>query len=134
MSIVHDNTIQSYTVDFETDTLIIKTLHCTDKTQEKTNVIFTDYLAHTFDGEMKGSIIFDIREYQLEHFLREELNMMREQRRFGWPMYYKTENELIEFFQTNGYKVFEISSSYGLCGWVFAKQMDFIADESESYI
>lgn len=123
MSIVHDNIIQSYLADYETDTLTIKTLRCTDKIKEKTNVIFAGYLAHTFDTAMKDSIIFDIQEYPLNSFLREELNLISKQKCFGWPVLYETENELVEFFQTHGYKVFEISSSYGLCGWVFAKQM-----------
>lgn len=36
--------------------------------------------------------------------------------------------ELVKFIHKNGYKVFEISSSYGLCGWVVAKDMQvFIA-------
>jgi len=129
MSMVHDNIIQSYNVDFEAETLIIKTKYHTDKILEKTTILFEGYLAHVFENEMKGSIIFDIQEYSLDLFLKEEFVLMRERKRFGWPISYETENGLIEFLQIHEYKVFEISSSYGLCGWIFAKQIDVAVNE-----
>jgi len=124
MVIVHDNTIQSYEVDFEANTLAFKTL---DYVHKKTDVIFSGYLAHVFYDEMKGSIILDVEEYSLDYFLMAGSALVKERECSGWPIFYKTENELMEFFQANEYKVFEISSSYGLNGWIFAKQMSLVS-------
>ena len=129
MSMVHDNVIQSYMVDFEADTLTINTSYLTDKINEKTKVIYTGYLAHIFVNEMKGSMIFDIQECLLDHFIKREFILLKQRQLSGWPISYETESELIMFFQTHEYKIYEISSSYGLCGWVFAKQMDIVVNE-----
>lgn len=129
MSIIHDAIIQSYSVDFKAETLIINTIHHTDKILEETKISFEGYLAHTFENEMKGSVIFDIQECPLDLFFKNEFALIKERKCFGWPISYETENGLMEFLQTHEYKVFEISSSYGLCGWVFAKQVEVTVNE-----
>ena len=130
MSMLHDNIIKSYCVDFEAETIMLKTIfhNYTDKIIENTDVIFTGYLTHNFGHECKGSVIFDINEYPLNLFLEQEAELFEDNKNYGWPILYKTENELIEFIQANKYKVFEVASSYGLFGWVFAKQMDIVID------
>ena len=129
MSMVHDNIIKSYIVDFDVEILTIKTLYHTDKTIEKTDVIFTGYLAHTFDYEMKNSIIFDIEEYPINLFFEHKREQLKESKKYAWPIFYKDENELVKFFEVHKYKIFEVSSSLGLCGWIFAKQMDIVVDK-----
>ena len=131
MSFIHDNTIQSYNVDFEAEMLTIKTLYHTDKIIEKTDVVFMGYLAHSFDHEMKNSIIFDIEEYPFNLFFEENSLFLQERKDYGWPILYPTENELIKFFKTHDYKIFEVCSSLGLSGWIFAKQMEIIIKSTE---
>ena len=126
MSLIHDSIIQSYKVDFEAEALIINATYFMGEILEKLEVSFEGYLAHAFENEMKGSIVFDIQECPLDLFFKRESALVRERKSFGWPISYETENELIKFLQTHKYKAFEISSSYGLCGWVFAKQMNVV--------
>ena len=128
MSMVHDNKIQSYCVDFETETLIIKTLYQTDRILEKTDVIFSGYLVHDFDHVMKGSIIFDILECPQSMIFERENDLLIKNKSYGWPIFYENENELIDFFQTHSYRIFEIYSSFGLSGLVLAKHMDTVVD------
>ena len=128
MSMVHDNIIMSYNVDFETETLTMKTLYHVEEVFEKTDVIFTGYLAHDFNYEMKSSIIFDVEEYPLNLFLEHQDKLLKEKKNYGWPILYKTQDEFVKFFQTHGYKVFDVSSSYGLCGFVFAKYMNIVVN------
>lgn len=125
MSQVHDNVIKSYTVDFENATLIINTKYQDRKISENTDVIFTEYLTHVFDNEIRGSIIFDIEESSYKLFLESE-QVLKEQKNYGWPIAYKSEKELVDFLESNKYKAYEICSSYGLNGWVLAKQMDVV--------
>jgi len=126
---VHDNVIRSYSLDFEAETLTMKTLYHTDSVFEKTDVIFRGYLAHVFENETKGSIIFDIEEYPLNLFLKNERTLLAKKKKYAWPFYYQAETEFVGFFQAHGYKIFEIRSSYGLCGFVFAKQMEINVKE-----
>ena len=130
MSMVHDNTIKAYCVDFEAETLTLKTQYQsrTSGIIENTDVIFKDYLAHDFEYVQKGNMIFDIEEYPLSMFFERERDILEKGKSFCWPVYYKTEKELFDFFQANNYKIFEISSSYGLSGFVFAKHMDIIVN------
>ena len=131
MSMVHDNLITSYCVDFEAETLVMKTFYHDhfDKNIENTDIIFTGYLTHMFGNETKGSIIFDIEEYPLHLFLERESELLKDNKNYGWPISYKTESELVEFLQTHNYKIFEVASSYGLCGWVLAKEMDIVVQK-----
>jgi len=130
---VHDNIIVSYSVDFEAKMLTMKTLYHTDKIFEETDVIFTGYLAHYFDNEMKGSTIFDIEECPLDLFLEHESKLLTEKKKYAWPINYQSENELVKLFQTHEYKVFDVSSSYGLCGFIFAKHMNIVVNGQPLY-
>ena len=136
MAQVHDNIIAAYHVDFENERLVLKTQFYYDgKLRENTDVVFTGYFTHLFGNEHKGSVIFDIEEREPIHFYEREHELIEENRRYCWPINYQTPEtkaELLGFLQKNEYKVFEISSSYGLCGWVLAKQMEIIATEVEA--
>ena len=137
MSQIHDNIIASYQVDFENERLILKTkYYFGGEVRENTDVIFKGYLTHLFGNEQKGSVLFDITERTATHFYERECELIEENRRYSWPINYQTpdtKNELINFINENGYKVFEIGSSYGLCGWVLSKQMDFLSKNNEVY-
>jgi hypothetical protein len=128
---IHDNIIRSYCVDFEAETIVIKTIfyNHANAVVENTDIIFTGYLTHLFNNEVKDSIIFDITEYPLHLFLEREAELLKDNKNYGWPISYKTKNELVEFLQSYEYKVFEVDSSYGLYGWVLAKKMDVVIDE-----
>ena len=133
MSMVHDNIITSYIVDFENEQLVMKTVYYHNGViSENTDVIFKSYFTHMFNNEFKGSIIFDIEECSLNHFIENERELIEDNRNYCWPIVYKTDNatlELSEFIQKNGYKIFDINSSYGLYGWVISKEVEIIVTE-----
>jgi hypothetical protein len=133
MSKVHDNIIKAYRVDFEVLTLTMNTLYYghTNKIIENTDIIFTGYLTHIFGAAHEQNIIMDIEEWSIHQFLEHKSELLNDNKNYGWPISYKTENELIKFLQTNKYKIFEVASSFGLCGWVFAKQMDIVIDKQQ---
>lgn len=130
MSQVHDNIISAYQVDFENDILILKTQYHNNKGCEKTDIVFSGYLTHIFENEMKNSIILDVEEYPLTSFYEAEHELIEKRKNYGWPIAaYDTKNDLIHYLQLNQYKAFQISSSLGLCGWVLAKQLDILTIE-----
>jgi len=135
MSQVHDNIILSYQVDFKNERLILKTQYYrNDGACENTNIIFNNYFTHLFNRMIKGSVIFDVEECPLSFFLEREQKLFEDHKGYGWPILYKTDNiqtELTEFIRKNSYKVFDIDPSYGLYGWVLAKQMEMEIAVSE---
>jgi hypothetical protein len=135
MSKVHDNTIKKYLVDFENERLVIETNYLNDTQyleliHDETSIVFTGYLTHFFSDEQKNSIIFDIQELDISDFIRVEHEILEKRKDYGWPICYRTpddfKDELMTYLQTNHYKIFCISSSVGLNGWVIAQKMDFI--------
>jgi len=133
MSMVHDNVILRYNVDFEKEIMIIGTSYYSNRVGEKvihelTDIVFSGCIAHIFYNEMKDSVIFDIEEVPMNNFLNKEKDMLDAKRKAGWPIYYEDKEELAGFLQNNNYKAFCIMSSVGLSGWVLAKNMEFITD------
>ena len=129
MSMLHDNFIKSYTMDFEKGTLVLKTEYHGGEVFEKTDVIFTGYLAHVFYDEMIDNIIFDVEEITVEQFLERERETLEKRKNYSWPIRSETANALSEYLQTSGYRVFSVDSSSGLYGSVIAKQMDIAPEQ-----
>ncbi|MDR2945168.1 MAG: hypothetical protein LBV79_00250 [Candidatus Adiutrix sp.] len=134
MSWVHDNIIASYLVDFANERLLLKTQYY-DESEicENIDVIFEGYWAHRFEHEQPGSIIFDIEECAPARFYESEHELFEKNRNHCWPIAYQTPDtrtELMKFMRDNGYKVFEILSSLGLCGWVISQRMEIVVSEA----
>ena len=128
MSMVHDNIILSYQADFESGTLTLKTRYYNDEFCEDTDVVFTGYLTHIFYdilGENRN-IIFDIEEYPMNLFLERERELLSKRKNHCWPISYENFEDLINFFQSNTFKVFSIDSSLGLWGYIIAKEMNVV--------
>lgn len=115
---IHDNEIVSYEVDIRKSTIKIQTL---DGDELTTTIEFTDVLAHVFETQLQGSIIFDISTFEVSRFLENNKELLEKQKNYGWPMHYEKKEELLEHLQNEKYNYFVISASYGLNGWVIAK-------------
>ena len=128
MSLIHDNAILSYQVNFETETLILKTQYYIGDTCENTDVVFTGYLNHIFYdiASENQNIVFDIEEYPMNRFLEHEFELLEKRNNYCWPLSHKNMDEVINFFQSNAFKVYSIDSSCGLWGFVIAKEMDVV--------
>jgi hypothetical protein len=118
---IHDNTIESYLVDFETDSIRITTKK--HKENEIIQVVFSGVVAHYFENPMKGSILLDIDEHNIENFISNNRKLLEEQKNYGWPILYDNFNELEGFLLKNRFKYFVIYASIGLNGWVVAKSI-----------
>ena len=94
MSMVHDNKIKGYNVDFETQILTMNTIYYnhTNKTIENTNVVFTGHLTHVFNHVAKDNIIFDIEECPIHLFLERESELLKVNKNYGWPVSYRDKN------------------------------------------
>lgn len=118
---VHDNKIQSYTVDLNNE--ILKMVTCWED-KENTIIEFTGLLAHKFEDVITSNIIFGIYQTSIQSFIDEEEENLTKALKYGFPtMEASNCDELREVLENEKYKVFWIDSSLGLCGYVIAKEI-----------
>ena len=121
---VHDNHLIAYTVLAKEKKIILQTEFRDREPHELTEVVFEDVLAYHFENDLFGTIIFDIEEVDLPALLKEHAAMFEAGWRYGWPRGWEQEKEPVEIFAGRlGMRAFELSSSYGMRGWVIAKCM-----------
>ncbi|MDK8182633.1 hypothetical protein QP775_17445 [Paenibacillus sp. UMB4589-SE434] len=118
---IHDNKIVSYEVDFQKSRI---TLNTTDGKRDSviTKIEFNDALAHVFETQLRGSIILDISTLDVSLFFKHNKELLEKEKDYAWPMYYEKIEDLFEYLQNEKYNYYVISASYGLNGWVIAKE------------
>lgn len=126
MQSVHDNEIVSYEVNLRSEKIIIHTEYQTSSICEKMDLIFSGVLVHLFEQELPGSIILKIERYDIIEFLEDYSELLKKLKPYCWPFFYKTEEELRERLLKGQYFYYVILSSYGLNGWVVAKDYEAV--------
>jgi hypothetical protein len=124
VSKIHDNEIISYEVDLKNQKIIIHTQYNSSTLIEKTDIVFSNVLAHFFENQLQGSIIFDIEEYEIIQFIEDNSDLLKKQKNYCWPMDYDTAEELAEILLKEQYSYYVITSSYGLSGWIVSKKYE----------
>ena len=117
---VHDNEITSYYVDICNKTLKILTKYY-DK--DKTIITFTGFIAHRFEDVTYCNIIDSIMQITIDCFIDENKDMLEVGLKHAFPICANDCGYLREYLKEKEQKVFEISSSLGLCGFVIAKDI-----------
>jgi len=127
---VHDNRLIAYHVLAKECRIVLETEFRDRAPHEYTDVVFEDVLAYHFENDLFGTIIFDIEEVDLNALLKEHAQMFELGWRQGWPRGWDSRKEDIESFtQRLEVRAFDLSSSYGMSGWVIAKRMIKIKKE-----
>lgn len=83
---------------------------------------FIDVLAHMFETQLPGSILLDISQFEINSFVKDNKELLEKQKDSAWPMYYEKSEDLLEYLLHENYNYYVISASYGLNGWVIAKE------------
>ncbi|WNR45381.1 hypothetical protein [Paenibacillus roseipurpureus] len=86
---------------------------------------------HFFEHQLKGSIILDIYESDIPKFIKENSELLRQHESYGWPVMYDSIDEMEQILIEGGYKYIILMSSYGLNGWVLAKNFEIITRKIE---
>lgn len=124
---VHDNFVLSYTVDGEARRITVRTEYRDREPNERTDVVFEGVLAYHFEGDTLNSILFDIEQAPLGHILDVHRELFARLKNRGWPVpAYDSESGLLERLESDGVKAFVVHSSYGMDGFVLAKEMFLI--------
>ncbi|WP_342547465.1 hypothetical protein NST69_25425 [Paenibacillus sp. FSL P2-0089] len=121
MQNIHDNEIISYKVDLQKSKITFQTLGGKDNSVP-VMIEFIDVLAHMFETQLQGSILLDISQFEISRFVKSNKELLEHQKDSAWPMYYEKREDLLEYLLHENYNYYAISASYGLNGWVVAKE------------
>ena len=119
---VHDNFVYGYSVDCESQRLILHTAYRDREPHEFTDVVFHDVVAHHCEHVLPGNILLGVDEVDVAALVRENGRVLAESWRYGWPpVEYRGDLEaLVAALRAAGVRGYEISASYGMSGWVLA--------------
>jgi hypothetical protein len=123
---VHDNFIVSYEVHCERREIRLHTEY-RDRGEpfEITVVVFTGVEAYCFGHDCLGNIVFEIEEIPAETILTKYQAEFEEGHRLaGWPRFWQnTLDESRTYLRDNAIRGFELTSSYGMSGWILSREM-----------
>lgn len=121
---MHDYIIISYSVDIKNKTV---ELCAQDRNQTKESRFIAQHvLTHSFKNILEYNIISDIEEWGVDYFIKNDVVSIEGMRQNFWPLEFEDMQQLRDFIVDNGYKYIRISCSYGLQGWVLAKEFKII--------
>ncbi len=116
---VHDNEILSYEVDVRNETLRLFTKY---EDKEDTVITFSGWLTHRLEDACHCNIISDISRLSVDSFIDNNKEMLEEMIRY-LPLDVRDTEDFRKYLQNKEQKIFEITSSIGLCGFVIAKEI-----------
>lgn len=119
---LHDNKILNYCVDLEHHTLCMDTQ---TEAGETVSIHFTGLLAHRFENVISSNILFGMDEIDVDEFLQQYKDLLEEAMCYGFPAFTcRNTEELLGKMVQKRIRVFEVSSSLGLYGFVLAQGVE----------
>ena len=122
---IHDHTLNGYEVDAVAQTIVLHTVYPHSDPPLRTDVRFRDVRDHYFPFPRLPSILFEIEPAGSESVIREHRSQINEGHRLiGWPSFYAgTVEAMVRGIEQTGHQFYVIESSFGLDGWVLAKDV-----------
>ena len=122
---IHDHTLLGYRVLLGDAEVVLRTMPDQRASQEPgfpREIIFGGCAAHHFENASEGTILGWLLEVPLEKFIFERAALFDEgYRRSGWPPWWRGSVQgALEHLKQRRIHAYEITSSYGLYGWVMA--------------
>jgi hypothetical protein len=122
MESLHDYNIYKYEVYSSSKEIILHTKEHHGK--KEAVVTFSGVTGHLLEHALEGNIILDFEEHgDLSVFYKRASSDLQRYQKYGLPLKTNTEQEFISSMQGANLKAYEISSSYGLTGWVLATEV-----------
>jgi hypothetical protein len=129
---IHDNLLVSYEVRCEERIITLRTEYRgKNKPTEFSNVVLSGVQGYHFENDAFGNIIFGLEAVPLEWFLKEYgAQILESYRMAGAPgVWAGNFASAPEYLREQGIKAFILSSSYGLSGWILAKEVSMFQAE-----
>ena len=116
---LHDYFINKFELDFDNQEA---SLFCTfEDRKTKGGVKFGGFLASKLEDIQAGNIILDIEEWDIPSFIRVEGEYLKSRKNYAWPMSSESLDDLQEKLINNEYRVWWLSPTYGMGGYIIAK-------------
>ena len=94
------------------------------------DVVFRGVVAYHIEGDCFENIVFDVEEVPIPFVVGDGATFAERCRQHGWPRDWNPHRESAQdFLARSGARVFDITCSYGLGGWVAATSMDQVVRE-----
>lgn len=119
---IENNQVLSYQVDIINRTLRILTKSADGKNHIE--ITFTGVLSHRFEDVILSNLLYEISQFTIDYFIAANKEVINESLEYGYPAQ-KMDNigALKDFLKKEKYKIFDITSTLGLCGEVIAKEI-----------
>ena len=119
---IENNQVLSYQVDIINRTLRILTKSADGKNH--IDITFTGLLSHRFEDVILSNLLYEISQFTIDYFIAANKEVINESLEYGYPAQ-KMNNigALKDFLKKEKYKIFDITSTLGLCGEVIAKEI-----------
>lgn len=122
--LIHDNVILSYMVDLQNDQIVIHTRD--ESSLKEVDIVLKEVLSHRFEHPLKGSVILAITVSNISSFIAGHVELLQNGKDYSWPAAYDSIDELEKQLTEDGYKYIHLYSSYGLNGWILAKDLEVV--------
>ena len=125
MTLLHDHTLVGYSVDGEARRIELRT-------KEGGVALFDGVEAYSFRHDCLGNIIADLSERPLAETIEEHWSEFDGGfRESGWPRFWQADEAKtrarIALFVEQGAKWFELTSSYGMDGWIICREQTILS-------
>lgn len=118
---IHDNRVVSYEVDAEHRRIVLHTRFEEREPVERTDLVFEGVLAYHFEDDNFGNILLGVEEISIVQLVASDRQLFLDGSKYAWPGPWNESPEAcVRYLESPEAKAFEISSSYGLSGWVVA--------------
>ena len=141
MPSVHDNLVYAQAVDYEACRVVLHTVYPHTDPPEFTDIVFDGVVAHHIEQQVfrgvgvSANVLFDVEESEAASVLGRYGDLLAAAKNYGWPaLEYDNLADLIVRLTAGGTKCFEIHSSCGLSGFVFAARMEFRCRPSRAQV
>jgi hypothetical protein len=126
---VHDSLLVSYSVNSESQELLLSIKPHHDSAPAPFAVLFKGVAAHSFDTPVMPAILYGITRVSAGDLIRAEWPAIERGFKLGgWPgPWADTLVNATDFVESKGLNGFQIESSYGLSGWVLAQSAGLLA-------
>lgn len=134
MRSIHDNIVHGYSVSFTARTVRLYTSYQNKELTERTDVLFTGVVTHQFYDMLVGSAILNrIIDAHPMQFYEDYRTIFAPEDVGGIthsssqvPFRYRDVGEFTAGILERGLSCFEVTSSYGMHGFVIAERMELI--------
>ena len=125
---LYDYEVSGYHVDDKAHTIrfILAPPKGSPNARESVEIVFGDVEGYFLEHDLGTSIVFAVEEQPLLPFLfRNEEHFVHEAQ-WGWPLFWQGSAQgTASWLTSRGRRVWAISSSYGMSGWVVAGAVTF---------